>query len=104
MSKEPKIGEKKKFHLPHIFIILFFIVLLCTILTWIIPAGEFDRVENEAGRMVVVPGTWHEVDPSPVGFFYINRKVIRVLDNYCREVTDSLQTRYRLVYVPIMFR
>lgn len=27
MSKGPKLGEKKKFNLPHIFIILFFIVL-----------------------------------------------------------------------------
>ena len=69
MSKGPKIGEKKKFNLPHIFIILFFIVLLCAILTWIIPAGEFDRVENESGRMVVVAGTWHEVEASPVGPF-----------------------------------
>ena len=69
MSNGPKLDEKKKFHLPHIFIILFFIVLLCAILTWIIPAGEFDRVENESGRMVVVPGTWHEVDASPVGPF-----------------------------------
>lgn len=69
MSNGPKLDEKKKFHLPHIFIILFFIVLLCAILTWIIPAGEFDRIENESGRMVVVPGTWHEVDASPVGPF-----------------------------------
>lgn len=35
--------------------------------TWIIPAGNFDRMEVD-GREVVVPGTWHEVDASPVGF------------------------------------
>lgn len=68
-NKDPKIGEKKDFHLPHIFIILFGIVLVCAILTWIIPAGNFDRVMDEAsGKEVVVPGTWHEVDASPVGF------------------------------------
>lgn len=66
-NKDPKIGEKKGFHLPHIFIILFGIVLVCAILTWIIPAGNFDRMEVD-GREVVVPGTWHEVDASPVGF------------------------------------
>lgn len=66
-NKDPKIGEKKGFHLPHIFIILFGIVLVCAILTWIIPAGNFDRVDVD-GREVVVPGTWHEVDASPVGF------------------------------------
>ena len=69
MGKGPKLGEKKKFNLPHIFIILFSIVLVCAILTWIIPAGEFDRIENESGRMIVVPGTWHEVEASPVGPF-----------------------------------
>ena len=46
MSNSPL--EKKKFNLPHIYAILFGIIVLCTILTWIIPAGNFDRVENEA--------------------------------------------------------
>lgn len=68
MSNGPKIEEKKKFKLPHIFVLLFCIVLLCTILTWIIPAGQFDRVVNDAGREIAVAGTWHKVDPTPVGF------------------------------------
>ena len=68
MSNGPKIEGKKKFTLPHIFVILFTIVLICAILTWIIPAGNFDRVVDEAtGREVVVPGTWHAVEKTPVG-------------------------------------
>ncbi|MBQ4649799.1 MAG: YfcC family protein [Firmicutes bacterium] len=68
MSNGPKIEGKKKFTLPHIFVILFTIVLICAILTWIIPAGNFDRVMDEAtGREVVVPGTWHAVEKTPVG-------------------------------------
>ena len=51
------LNEKKKFNLPHIFVILFCIVLLCAVLTWIIPAGNFDRVVNESGREVVVAPT-----------------------------------------------
>lgn len=69
MSNGPKVGEKKKFTLPHIFVILFGIVLVCAILTWIIPAGQFDRIENADGRMVAVAGTWHEIEASPVGPF-----------------------------------
>ena len=70
MSKGPKIGEKKKFNLPHVFIILFAIIVICTLLTWIIPAGSFDYMENEDGRSIAVAGTWHEVDDvSPVGPF-----------------------------------
>ena len=49
-SNGPKVGQKKKFELPHIFAILFAIIIICTILTWIIPAGTFDYVENEDGR------------------------------------------------------
>jgi uncharacterized ion transporter superfamily protein YfcC len=60
---------KKKFKLPHIFVLLTGIIFVCAIASWVLPAGEFERVPNAAGRMVVVPGTYHAVDPSPVGLF-----------------------------------
>ncbi|MBQ4468386.1 MAG: YfcC family protein [Firmicutes bacterium] len=75
MSNGPKVGEKKKFNLPHVFIILFCIMIICAIATYIIPAGTFDYQENADGRSVAVPGTWHayekgaEGSPSPVGPF-----------------------------------
>ncbi len=69
MSKGPKVGEEKKSRVPHIFVLLFGIIVICAILTWIIPAGQFDRVENADGTMVAVAGTWHEVEASPVGVF-----------------------------------
>ncbi|MBQ7703109.1 MAG: YfcC family protein [Firmicutes bacterium] len=70
MSNGPKVGEKKKFNLPHVFIILFAIIVICTILTWIIPAGSYDYMENAQGRNVAVAGTYHTVDDvSPVGPF-----------------------------------
>ena len=75
MSKGPKIGEKKKFSVPHVFILLFAIIVICTVLTWIVPAGEFDRVEGANGRMLAVAGTWHEVESSPVGIFQMFRAV-----------------------------
>lgn len=75
MSNAPKLGEKKKFNVPHVFILLFGIIVLCTILTWIIPAGQFDRVENADGRMLAVAGSWHEVDPTPVGIFQMFKSV-----------------------------
>ncbi len=72
MGNGPKIGEKKKFNLPHTFIILFAIIVVCAILTWVIPAGSFDYMENADGRQVAIAGTWHEVDDvSPVGPFRV---------------------------------
>ena len=54
MSKGPKVGEKKKFNLPHVFIILFCIMIICAIATYIIPAGTFDYMENDSGRQVAM--------------------------------------------------
>ncbi len=68
MSNEPKIGEKKKIKLPHIFVLLFCITLICAALSYIIPAGTFERVVNEAGREVVVAGTWAQTESAPIGF------------------------------------
>ena len=52
--------------MPHTLIIVSTILIIFLILTWIIPAGEFQRQEYN-GRQVVVPGTYHQVDPKPQG-------------------------------------
>lgn len=69
MAPENTLTKKTKFTLPHIYILLFGIIVACTILTWVLPAGQFDRVENAAGSMVAVAGTFHTVESSPVGPF-----------------------------------
>lgn len=54
---------------PTAYTILFALIVLVAALTWIIPAGQYDRVMNEeVGRDVAVAGTFHEVDPNPQGF------------------------------------
>lgn len=70
MANGPKVGEKKKFNLPHVFVILFGIIVLCTIFTWIIQAGSFDYIHDEAtGKDLAVAGTWHATEATPVGPF-----------------------------------
>ena len=66
MSNTSTLEKKKKFSAPHIYLLLIVVIVFCTLLTWILPAGEFDRTVNEAGTEVVVPGTFHEVEQSPV--------------------------------------
>ena len=68
MGKETDV-TKKKFKMPHIYVLLVSIIIICAIASWILPAGEFDRALNDAGREMVVPGTYHVVESSPVGFF-----------------------------------
>lgn len=67
MSNTP-LNEKKKFTLPHIYVLLFGLIVLCTILTWVLPAGEFERVQA-GNRMIAVAGSFHTVDSTPVGPF-----------------------------------
>jgi len=56
--------------LPHPVILLGAGVVLCAVLTWLLPAGEYDRRDDPAtGRRVVVAGTFHSVEPAPVGPF-----------------------------------
>ena len=64
--------EKKKWYLkiPNTYIILFIMILFAALLTWIVPAGEFTRVESE-GRMLIENGTYHAVEKSPVNLFDI---------------------------------
>lgn len=62
------VSKKKKFEFPHVIIILFSITILAGLLSYIIPAGEFERTE-EAGNTVVVEGTYHTVESNPPGLF-----------------------------------
>lgn len=68
MGKELTNEKTKKFAAPHPFVILFAVVILITISTYFVPAGEFDRTTNEAGQTVVVDGTYHSVKDNPAGF------------------------------------
>lgn len=53
-----------KFKIPHVFIFLFWIIVVCSLLTYIIPSGQFERTVKDYGKMtqtVVVPGTYKEI-------------------------------------------
>ena len=54
---------------PTAYTILFALIVIVAALTWIIPAGQYDRAMNdEVGREIAVPGTYQTVDPNPQGF------------------------------------
>lgn len=48
--------------MPTAYTILFLLIILVAIATWLIPAGAYDYVDG-----VPVAGTYHSVDPSPQG-------------------------------------
>ncbi len=48
------------------FVLMFVVIVIMTILTYILPAGEYDRVEVD-GRTVVDPTSFEFVESTPVG-------------------------------------
>lgn len=52
--------------IPHSVVILFIIIVFVTILSHVLPAGSFERVEVQ-GRMRVVPNSYQLIPPTPVG-------------------------------------
>ena len=69
-------AQKKKSKVPHTFVIILAIVFVMSILTWIIPAGQFTRVEDENGIEVVVPDEFTYIEKSPVNPLRIPNYVV----------------------------
>lgn len=69
-----KSAVKKKFQFPDTWIVVFCIVAIVALLSWIIPSGTYDYEKidvNGTTRSVAIAGTYHAVDKaeaSPTGF------------------------------------
>lgn len=61
----------KKLKIPHTYTITSIIILICAMLTWIVPAGEYERqtvIVNGTERTIIVDGSFHAVDASPQSY------------------------------------
>lgn len=62
--------NRKRLVLPHSYTLIFLIIIMVALLTWIIPSGQFERQEVDidgSTRSVIVPGTFHIVEKSSEG-------------------------------------
>lgn len=53
---------------PHTYAIIVSVILFCAVLSWVVPAGEYERHTsdvNGVGRTVIVPGSFHRVEAAP---------------------------------------
>src|SRR5699024_1453159 len=73
--------QKKPMKVPHVFDLLFIIVIGAVALTYLIPAGEFDRVEDpDTGRELVEQGSFHSVEQSPISLFEVPKLFVTGLN------------------------
>ena len=61
--------QKKDFHMPHVFIILLVIMLFVVLLSYMIPSGSYERIEDSSGITVINPDTFQYVEnETPITF------------------------------------
>ncbi len=73
----------RTFKVPNTLVLLFAMQVLALVITWVLPAGEFDTTLNEAGRELVVPGTFALLEESP------SLSVVDLLTAVPRGMADS---------------
>lgn len=71
MSEKTKRGLK----FPHTYALLFAMIIIAAILTYIIPAGQYQMIESETGRMVVDPNSYVTVESNPAKVFDIFKAI-----------------------------
>ncbi len=60
----------RKSKVPHTYVLLFSLIILAVIGSYVLPAGQFDRVQDEVThKTIVVPGSFKQVEQTPVSFF-----------------------------------
>lgn len=62
-----KFGENIK--VPHTLVIITAIIILVSIATYVVPGGAYEKIVNEAGKTVVVDGSFKYIENEPQGIF-----------------------------------
>ena len=65
-TEDVKKNEKRKKEFPHIYVILAVMIGLMALMTYVIPAGEYERVESPDGREMIDPASYKRIEQTPV--------------------------------------
>ncbi|AMB98472.1 C4-dicarboxylate ABC transporter permease [Aerococcus urinaehominis] len=64
----------RKMEIPHTYVLIFTLIMIAAILSWIVPAGEFERISLD-GREVINPDSFHYVASQPQGIFSVLKSI-----------------------------
>ena len=62
--------------MPHTYVLLFSFIIIAAILSWIVPAGEFERV-MVGEREIINPDSFAHVASNPQGIFEVLKSIPR---------------------------
>ena len=62
--------EKKQIRAPHVFVLILIMIVCATVLTYVLPAGTYNRYVDEAtGTTLVEDGSYQQIEQTPVSIF-----------------------------------
>lgn len=101
LVKENAISVEKagKKEFPHLFVLLFAIIVMAMIATYIVPAGEYERVfDEETNRHIIDPTSFKYVEKSPVGIFAMLLSIIEGF-NQASSITFMIFMAFSSLYI-----
>ena len=69
-------SEKKKREIVHVYVLLFAMCIVVALLTYVIPAGSYER-ETVDGQTIVVAGSYQLEERDPIGIFDLFNSVAK---------------------------
>ena len=82
MSQNEKTEKKKQLKAINPILLLVCMILIIAVLSYIIPAGVYDRVMDEKlGKELVDPNSFHYVDKNPITLFRLLMSVTLGIQN-----------------------
>ena len=94
--------KKKRFKMPHSFVIVFTIIVAAVAMTWILPAGEYVRIENADGIKVIDPTQFQYLERSPVNPLlipmYIVKAFVKRVDLMLPNTTTTRETTSAITF------
>lgn len=76
-----KIEKKRKFKAPDALVLIFILLIVSSILTYVVPAGEYDIVvDPNTGRELVDASSYHGVENNPVSLWGVLKSIPQGMD------------------------
>lgn len=78
-----QLKQRKRFHfeMPNVFVTLTIILLIASAMTYLIPAGAYERVLSETGREIALADSFHYIAQQPVKIWMLPKIFV---DTVCK--------------------
>ena len=83
--------EKKQMKAPHVFVLVLIMIVCATLLTYVLPAGSYNRyVDESTGTTLVESGSYQRIEQTPVSLFAMLESIPKGLVDAASVVTIVL--------------